>query len=116
MDQVFDDDTELTHIYDFGTESRTLIRMMDVREGPPTTEHPIELMARNNKPEAVCMECDREAAWLCIECMYDEDASGTLCDEHVDEHPHDAYGAPMPILNSPCTGMCGYTGPAEPPY
>jgi hypothetical protein len=116
VDEVFDDDTELTHIYDFGTESRTLIRTMDVREGAPTTEHPIELMARNHKPEAVCMECDREASWLCVECMYDEEASGTLCDEHVDNHPHDAYGAPMPIVNSPRTGMCGYTGPAEPPY
>ena len=80
VDEVFDDDTELTHIYDFGTESRTLIRTMDVREGAPTTEHPIELMARNHKPEAVCMECDREASWLCVECMYDEEASGTLCD------------------------------------
>lgn len=116
VNQVFGDDTELTHIYDFGTESRTLIRTMDVREGSPTMKHLIELMARNHKPEAICMKCDREAAWLCIECMYDEDASGTLCDEHVDDHPHDAYGAPMPLLNSPRTGMCGYTGPAEPPY
>ncbi len=115
VDQVFDADTELTHIYDFGSESRTLIRTMDVREGPSTTEHPIELMARNHKPEAVCMECDREADWLCLECRYEE-ASGTLCDEHVDDHPHDAYGPPMPILNSPRTGVCGYDGPAEPPY
>ncbi|MCS3628409.1 hypothetical protein GGP85_002097 [Salinibacter ruber] len=116
VDQVFDEDTEMTHIYDFGTESRTLIRTMDVREGPPTTAHPIELMARNHKPEVVCMNCDRTASWLCVECMHEEDASGTLCDEHAEEHPHDAYGAPMPIVNSPRTGMCGYTGPAEPPY
>ena len=99
-----------------GEACRKALRTMDVREGPPPTEHPIELMARNHKPEAACMECDREASWLCIECMYDEDASGTLCDEHVEDHPHDAYGEPMPILNSPRTGMCGYTGPAEPPY
>lgn len=114
--QVFDADTELVHIYDFGTESRTQIRTMDVREGAPTTEHPIALMARNHKPEVACMECDREADWLCVECMYETDDPGTLCDEHVDDHPHDAYGEPMPFLNSPRTGMCGYVGPANPPY
>lgn len=114
--EVFDEDTELTHIYDFGTESRTRIRTMDVREGAPTTDPPIALMARNHKPEVACMECNREATWLCIECMYETDDSGTLCDEHAEDHPHDAYGPPMPFVNSPRTGMCGYTGPAEPPY
>jgi hypothetical protein len=115
-DAVFDTDTELTHIYDFGTESRTTIRTMDVRTGAPTTDAPIALMARNHKPEVVCMECDREATWLCMECMYETDAPGTLCDDHVEAHPHDAYGDPLPFVNSPRVGMCAYTGPAEPPY
>ena len=29
---------------------------------------------------------------------------------------HDEYGDPMPLVNSPRTGMCAYDGPAEPPY
>ena len=37
-----------------------------------------------------------------------------FCQEHADEHEHDDML--MPIVNSPRTGMCGYTGPAEPPY
>lgn len=115
-DQVLGPDTELTHLYDFGTTSETRIRVMDVREGAPTTEHPIALMARNEMPDAPCMECDRQAEWLCVECMYETDDSGQLCDEHVESHPHDAYGEPLPLVNSPRTGMCGYTGPAEPPY
>lgn len=115
-DQVFTPDTELTHIYDFGTSSETLVRVMDAREGAPLTEHPLELMARNEMPEIPCMECDRQASWLCVECMYEEDARGTLCDTHAEDHPHDAYGPPLPIVNSPRTGMCAYEGPAEPPY
>jgi len=31
-------------------------------------------------------------------------------------HPHKNYGDPLPLMNSPRTGMCGYTGPATPPY
>jgi hypothetical protein len=27
-----------------------------------------------------------------------------------------AYGELMPVVNSPRTGVCGYTGPAEPPW
>ena len=115
-EEVLGADTELVHLYDFGTTSETRIRVMDVRTGAPTTEHPIALMARNERPDLRCMECDRPAEWLCVECMYETEDNGLLCDEHVDAHPHDAYGEPLPFVNSPRTGMCGYTGPAEPPY
>ena len=114
--EAFGPDTELTHLYDFGTTSETRIRVMDVREGAPTTGHPVALMARNEMPEVSCMKCDRQATWLCVECMYETDDGGELCDEHVESHPHDAYGRPLPLVNSPRTGMCGYEGPATPPY
>lgn len=107
---------EITHIYDFGTSSYTTIKVRDVREGRPTTEYPIALMARNNPPEIECMECDQPAAYLCLECMYEDDEPGTLCQDHEADHPHDDYGAPLPIVNSPRVGLCGYDGPAEPPY
>jgi len=74
------------------------------------------LLARNQMPKAVCQECGEPAKWLCIECLYDENKTGHLCDEHAEEHPHDNYGEPMPLFNSPRTGMCGYDGPAEPLY
>lgn len=106
----------LTHIYDFGTSSETLLKQVAVREGHPTTSHPIALMARNLPPEAMCIECGQAAAWLCIECMCEHDSPGTLCDEHVEEHPHHNYGEPMRLFNSPRVGLCGYDGPAEPPY
>ncbi len=35
-DAVFSSETELVHLYDFGTTSETRIRVMDEREGAPT--------------------------------------------------------------------------------
>ncbi len=116
IDQVFAPGVELTHIYDFGTSSETLIKFVAVREGEPTTSRPIALMARNSPPEASCIECGQPATRLCIECVYEENKWGTLCDRHARTHPHDDYGEPFPLVNSPRLGMCGYDGPAEPPY
>jgi hypothetical protein len=107
---------ELTHIYDFGTSSITFIKVVDSRLGHPLTKHPLKLMARNNMPEEICMECDQQATHFCLECVNDLGQSGLLCDEHVKIHPHDNYGPPTPLVNSPRVGMCGYDGPAEPPY
>lgn len=116
VEQVFGSSVELTHIYDFGTSSETLIKAIEIRTGKPTTRHPIALMARNEMPDMKCEECDESASWLCNECIYDEEKAGTLCDRHVKTHPHESYGEPLPIVNSPRVGMCGYEGPAEPPY
>jgi hypothetical protein len=113
---IFEIGLVLRHLYDFGTTSETDIRVVGYREGKPTTKHPIALLARNRMPEFVCQECGQPALWLCIECVYEEDQSGYLCDEHMEEHPHENYGEPMPLVNSPRTGMCGYEGPAEPLY
>ena len=115
-ERIFQPGVELTHIYDFGTSSETLVKVVGVRKGKPLTSHPITLMARNNPPEVFCIECDQPASWLCLECLYELDEPGTLCDRHAQEHPHDDYGEPMPLVNSPRVGMCGYSGPAEPPY
>lgn len=116
IEQVFRPDLELTHIYDFGTSSYTLVKMVGAREGVPTTRHPIVLMARNLRPEFKCIECAEPAAWLCMECLIEADEAGTLCDKHAKRHPHEDYGEPVELVNSPRMGMCGYTGPADPPY
>lgn len=107
---------ELMHVYDFGTESVTLLKAVAVRRGKRTTRHPVALMARNAPPDYACQECDATATRLCMECMYEHGAAGMLCDAHAAAHPHDAYGEPTAVVNSPRMGMCGYEGPAEPPY
>lgn len=115
-ERVFRPGVEVTHIYDFGTESVTLIKALDVREGKPTARRPIALMARNAPPVVPCMECGKEATHLCMECLIEYQESGALCEQHTAAHPHDGYGEPQEIVNSPRMGMCGYEGPADPPY
>ena len=67
-------------------------------------------------PEAKCVKCGEPAKMLCIQCLYDNGEEGTLCAKHAKTHPHDDYGEPMPLVNSPRSGMCAYSGPARPPY
>jgi hypothetical protein len=117
IQEVFEPGFELTHIYDFGSTSYTLIRCLSVREGRfLDTRHYIELMARNLAPRYKCIECGGPAKWLCMECLIEDNIWGALCSKHAASHPHQNYGEPFPMVNSPRLGMCGYTGPAEPPY
>jgi hypothetical protein len=115
-ERVFVPGLQLTHIYDFGTSSETLVNVVGVRVGSPTTRRPIALMARNNMPEITCMECDDPAVELCMECVYEHEETGALCKAHLKKHPHDDDYGNLPVVNSPRMGVCGYEGPAEPPY
>lgn len=115
-DQIFKRGLVLIHQYDFGTTSETRVKVISSRRGKPTTDHPIALMARNLLPQTSCIECGEPAAWLCMECLTEDNLLGWLCHEHQKTHPHNSYGEPIPIVNSPRLGMCGYDGPAEPPY
>ena len=103
--------------YDFGTTSELVIKVNGVRRGKALTKHPIALMARNKLEPTQCADCDQNATWICIECLETrDDGLCELCDIHAESHSCDDYGGPMPLVNSPRTGMCGYEGPAEPPY
>ena len=115
VDQLFEPGMDIRYEYDFGTTSVLQIRVLDERKGKPLNDFPIFLMARNAFEQVSCSLCDRPATWFCCECMWElgrEDA--VFCEEHAMEHIH--YDMLMPIYNSPRTGMCGYNGPAEPPY
>lgn len=113
---VFAPGVVLRHLYDFGTASETLVKVHDVRNGKPTTRYPIALMARNSAPKEACVECGQVASHLCQECLVEENKWAVFCDQHAKTHPHGDYGDPIPLVNSPRVGMCGYCGPADPPY
>jgi hypothetical protein len=116
VEKAFASGKELTHIYDFGTSSETLIKPVGVRKGKPLGKYPIVLLARNDEPEETCMECGKKAEFLCLECIRDYNLSGTLCAKHAESHPHEDSGGLVDLVNSPRCGMCGYSGPAKPPY
>ena len=113
---VFEAGLVLRHLYDFGTTSETDIQVVGSRSGHPLTKHPIYLMARNNQPEALCQECGQPADWLCIECLYEDEKTGFLCNEHVEEHPHENYGEPMRGGQLAAHGDVWVRWSGEPPY
>ena len=119
--QVFHVGDTCDYEYDFGTTTKLKIIVQGVREGKPTTKHPIAFMSRNIAPEMMCEEkgCDQPATRICIYCMCETDNEGELCSKHGRAHDRkhgDSYGPTMGIYNSPRTGFCGYEGPAKPPY
>jgi hypothetical protein len=115
--EVFQQSGEtLNHIYDMGTSSETIIKLVTARQGKPLTSKPIVLMVRNQMPDDKCIECGESATALCIQCTVEDETWGTLCETHAESHHHTDYGEPMPLVNSPRLGMCGYNGPAEAPY
>lgn len=114
VQKLFAPGMRIPYEYDFGTTSELVIKVVGTREGKPTSQYPIVLMGRNKFDPRTCDECDQPAAWLCTECVWEHDSSSVFCGAHAREHEHEDML--MPIVNSPRTGMCGYDGPAEPPY
>lgn len=112
--RLFRPGMEIPYEYDFGTTSELLIKVVDQRQGKPTTENPIVLMARNTFQSPKCGICENPGEWVCAECLWDNGAPDVFCAAHAETHEHEEML--MPIVNSPRTGMCGYDGPAEPPY
>lgn len=117
--RVFGTGLKMSHEYDFGSTTELAIEVVDQRRGKPTTKHPIALMARNEHRPPRCGICENPARFICLDCLHDGDevSPGYLCEKHVAAHEdHAEFGGPMPIFNSPRTGVCGYGGPAEAPY
>ena len=117
VSDVFSPGAQISYIYDFGSSSELLIGNVSIRSGRTTEpRHPVVLMARNVEPDYECIACGERATQLCFECVIEHDKWGTLCELHSMNHPHRNYDDPMLLVNSPRMGMCGYGGPAEPPY
>jgi hypothetical protein len=115
--KVFRPGMTIPYEYDFGSTTELKIDIIDERAGSPLSPNPIYLMARNDMKPVSCMECDLPAQYICMECLYTrEDGACELCEEHAEEHECDDYGGLFPLVNSPRLGVCGYVGPAEPPY
>lgn len=105
---VFEPGMELLHEYDFGSTTELLVKVIDRHEGPMPKNKAVEILARNAEPEIPCSECGAvPAVEICTECMWD--GSGWLCKACAKKHKCDRDMF-LPVVNSPRTGVCGYTG------
>ena len=99
---------ELLYQYDFGSTTELLVKVIAEYKGSIQKNKSIQILARNEAPEILCNECGKSpAVQICTECQWDE--AGWLCQSCADEHE---CGEDMllPVVNSPRTGACGYTG------
>ncbi len=108
LEKVMAPGMKFEYIYDFGTSTELLIKVISARVGrAPSGKVPVRIMARNNPPELKCDVCGKPATGVCCVCS-DED-TGRVCEECGKSHE---CGEDMllPVVNSPRVGMCDYTG------
>ncbi|MBM7845630.1 hypothetical protein [Herpetosiphon giganteus] len=115
---VFQPGSTLTHVYDFGTSSETTITCLGIRHGAALTPYPIARLMRNQPPDERCTVCQQPAVWFCAWCFGADNQWEPRCDVHaaIYRDAADDDAEVIRAVNSPRVGMCGYNGPAEPPY
>lgn len=85
------------HEYDFGSTTELLLEVVGLIK--VETSKKINIMIRNQEPEFECAYCDEKAVMICS----NEDEF--LCESCVDDESF-----VLPLVNSPRTGVCGYSG------
>jgi len=99
---------ELLHEYDFGTTTELLVKVLGEYEGPMEKNNPVEILSRNEAPEIPCDECGKaHAVQICTECQCE--GGGWLCQSCAENHECSEEMLLL-VVNSPRTGVCGYTG------
>ena len=94
---------KFSHEYDFGSTTYLTLKVVSEREGAPSQDEPVQLLARNELPDLRCDLCGKQAVYVDVLKDY------TLLCEECDET--DGYGeGQMPVVNSPRMGVCGYIG------
>ncbi|MFZ5821623.1 MAG: hypothetical protein ACOYYJ_17135 [Chloroflexota bacterium] len=95
------------HEYDFGTTTALKLKVVGERKGAPPPKG-ARILARNYAPVYPCVKCGKPAKLLYV---YDYPFD-SYCKEHARQHASWEEGF-MPIVNSPRTGECGYSGPHD---
>jgi len=108
LKEVLSPGMELLHEYDFGSTTMLLVKVLSEYEGQLEKNKPVQILARNEAPEIVCDKCEKAlAVQICTEGQWK--GSGWWCGACAKDHE---CGEEMmlPVVNSPRTGVCGYTG------
>jgi hypothetical protein len=106
---VFKPGLKLSYEYDFGSTTYLSIKVVGEREGWVVKPNDVHVLARNDPPHIPCGRCHQGAATIIdMENAYDN--SGWLCDRCAEETDLADSDMTLPVVNSPRTGVCGYTG------
>ena len=94
------------HEYDFGSTTYLKLKVVSERESE-IKDTSIRIIARNDPPPITCSYCDKLSTEICTECLWSD--GGWLCDDCAKKHKCSREMF-LPVVNSPRTGVCGYTG------
>ncbi len=95
---------KFNHEYDFGTTTELSLTCISERLG---ILRDIKIVSRNNMPDFKCDICGNVAKDICSDCVYEN--KGLLCKKCSKNHEC-GEDILLPLVNSPRSGMCGYTG------
>ena len=96
---------QIGYQYDFGSTTRLKLSVAGVVDAGAAGPAAVALLAQNVAPEITCGVCQaRPALEVCPYC------GGFLCAGCRQGHACDAEWL-LPVVNSPRTGVCAYTGP-----
>lgn len=106
-DRVLASGAAFRYKYDFGSTTELVLKVAGIRHAGP--ENDVQLLARNDPPQIFCDNCGgtKAATRVCAGCSYGKE--GWLCEDCAKSHE---CGSEMllPVVNSPRTGVCGYSG------
>lgn len=105
---VFTAGTALNYQYDFGSTTELSVKAIGYYIGTTEGNKKVQIIARNAQPLIPCDGCNsKPAVQICTECQWDQ--NGWLCEECSKNHECENEMF-LPVVNSPRTGICGYTG------
>ncbi len=108
INEIFEPGLTFSYMYDFGDTTELSIKNIEIFNGAIKSKKKIQLISRNSPPLVACDECNKNMAEIiCAQCQWD--GTGWLCKKCAKNHE---CGDEMflPVVNSPRTGVCGYTG------
>ena len=107
IENILDTNSVFHHEYDYGTTTYLQLKVFAVRCG--TVGKPIILVARNEAPSWLCTFCKNPATKVCGICGIG--LRNVFCHKCLAKHScTKEKGVALPLVNSPRTAQCGYTG------
>jgi len=104
LGRVVDVGTRFLYEYDFGSTTTLGLKVVGFMDRP-TPKNNVELLARNDPPQINCDRCGtRPASLICTGCE-----GMWLCEPCSESHECGEEYL-LPVVNSPRTGVCAYSG------
>lgn len=117
LDRVLAPGQTCSYEYDFGSTTELTLKVL-ARYEDKAQHKAIHILARNTPPVISCDRCDAPAIGEC-QCDSSDDEyeeSVYLCAACAETRPCGNQLMPLHQVNSPRSGVCGYTGPTNPAY